>query len=64
MPERKHHSDTISDFGFKWEVGKYFIGQDVKGDCIPAKDGIYDLPNSKLFKPSINVFSIHDLFIS
>ena len=33
-----------------------FIGQDVKGDCI--------LPNSKLFKPPINVFSIHDLLIS
>jgi hypothetical protein len=30
VPERKPHSDTISDFGFRWEVGKYFIGQDVK----------------------------------
>jgi len=48
--------DTISSylFEFKWEVGKYFIGQDIKGDRI--------LPNSKLFKPFVNVFSIHDLF--
>jgi len=41
---------------FEWKVGKYFTGQDVKGNRI--------LPNPELLKPSIDVFSLHDLFIS
>jgi len=50
--------DTISSyfFEFKREAGKYFTGRDVKGNSL--------LPNSKLFKPSIDIFSFHYWFIS
>jgi hypothetical protein len=55
--------DAVSAYflEFKRKFGKYFTGQDVKGDRIPAKDGIYDLPDPAFFKPSIDVFSIHAL---
>jgi hypothetical protein len=49
---------------FKWKVGKYPTAQNVKGNIIPAEDGIFDLPDPKLFKPSIDIFTIHDLSIS
>jgi hypothetical protein len=50
--------DAISSyfFEFKREVDKYSTGQDVKGNSI--------LPNSKLFKPSIDIFSFHEGLIS
>ena len=50
--------DTIGShlFELEWKVSKYLTGQDVKSDRI--------LPNSKLFKPSIDIFSFHDGFIS
>ena len=41
---------------FKWKVGKYFTGQDVKGNRV--------LPHPEFLKPSIDVFSIHDVLIS
>jgi len=41
-------------FKLEWKAGYYFTGQDVKADCI--------LPYSKPFKPSIDIFTIHDLF--
>jgi len=40
----------------KWKFRKYFIGQNIKGNGI--------LPDPEVFKTSINVFSIHDGFIS
>jgi len=50
--------DAISSYflEFEWKVGKYFTGQDVKGNRI--------LPTPELLKPSIDVFSLHDFFIS
>jgi hypothetical protein len=45
--------DTIRShfFEFKWEIGKYFTGQDIKRYRI--------LPNPKFFKAPIDVFTIH-----
>ena len=50
--------DTVSShlFELEWKVRKYLTAQDVERDCI--------FPNSKLFKPSIDIFSFHDWFIS
>jgi hypothetical protein len=38
------------------KVGKYLTGQNIKGSGV--------LPNPELFKTSVDVFSIHDGFIS
>jgi hypothetical protein len=43
-------------FELEWKVSKYLTGQDAKRDRI--------LPNSKLFKSSIEIFSFHDWFVS
>jgi len=50
--------NAISSHFFKleWKAGKYFTGQDVKGNRV--------LPYSKPFKASIDIFTIHDLLIS
>ena len=38
-----------------WNIGKYFTGQDIEGNSI--------LPDSEFFKSSVDVYSIHGLFI-
>jgi hypothetical protein len=50
--------DAISSYflEFEWKVGKHLTGQDVKGNRV--------LPNPELLKPSVDVFSIHDVLIS
>jgi len=40
----------------EWKFRKYFIGQNVQSNRV--------LPNPELFKSSVDVFSIHDWFIS